>query len=332
MTATTTRVTGPMPDPAHAARPSIPSSGGRVPTANPVVVVEHLEKRYGGVVAVSDVSFEVQEGEIFGILGPNGSGKTTTVECLQGLRRFDAGSVRVLGLDPARQANELRRHIGAQLQESALPDRMKVWEALHLFASLRPGGLAWESVMDEWGLAEKRNAAFASLSGGQQQRLFIALALVNAPKVVFLDEMTTGLDPASRRVAWGLIDRVRERGTTVVMVTHFMDEAERLCDRLAVIHRKVVIATGSPAELVARIRGAGEVTFTTGDDVSFLNAVAGVRQVTREGPRVRVTGIGPLLAYVAAALVGRGIAPEDLAVSRPSLEEAYLDLTDGNGR
>jgi ABC-2 type transport system ATP-binding protein len=150
--------------------------------------------------------------------------------------------------------------------------------------------------------------------------------------VVFLDEMTTGLDPASRRVAWGLIDRVREHGTTVVMVTHFMDEAERLCDRIAVIHRKTVIATGSPAELVARIRGAGEVTFTTDDDVSFLDTVPGIRQLTREGRLVRVTGTGPVLAYVAAALVGRGIAPEDLAVRRPSLEEAYLDLTDADRR
>jgi ABC-2 type transport system ATP-binding protein len=313
-------------------RPSIPSGAGGPQAVGPVVAVEHLEKRYGGVVAVSDVSFEVEAGEIFGILGPNGSGKTTTVECLQGLRGFDAGSVRVLGFDPARQANELRRHIGAQLQESALPDRMKVWEALQLFASLRRGGLAWESVMDEWGLAEKRNAAFGSLSGGQQQRLFVALALVNAPKVVFLDEMTTGLDPASRRVAWGLIDRVREQGATVVMVTHFMDEAERLCDRVAVIHRKTVIATGSPAELVANIRGSGEVMFTTDDDVSFLHTVAGVGHVTREGHRVRVTGIGPLLAYVAAALVGRGIAPVDLEVRRPNLEDAYLDLTDGNRR
>ena len=306
-----------------------PSGAGNAQRAGPVVAVEHLEKRYGGVVAVRDVSFEVQAGEIFGILGPNGSGKTTTVECLQGLRDFDAGSVRVLGFDPARQANELRRHIGAQLQESALPDRMKVWEALQLFASLRSGGLAWESVMEEWGLAEKRNAAFASLSGGQQQRLFVALALVNAPKVVFLDEMTTGLDPASRRVAWGLIDRVREHGATVVMVTHFMDEAERLCDRVAVIHRRTVIVTGSPAELVAKIRGSGEVTFTTDDDVSFLHTVAVVQQVTREGRRVTVTGTGPLLAHVAAALVGRGIAPVDLEVRRASLEDAYLELTDG---
>jgi ABC-2 type transport system ATP-binding protein len=311
-------------------RPSPPSRAGSAPVAGPVVVVEHLEKRYGGLVAVSDVSFEVEAGEIFGILGPNGSGKTTTVECLQGLRSFDAGSVRVLGFDPAHQANELRRHIGAQLQESALPDRMKVWEALQLFASLRPGGLPWESVMAEWGLAEKRNAAFANLSGGQQQRLFVALALVNAPKVVFLDEMTTGLDPASRRVAWGLIDRVREQGTTVVMVTHFMDEAERLCDRVAVIHRKSVIVTGSPAELVAKIGGSGEVTFTTDDDVPFLGSVSGVEHVAREGRRVTVTGTGPLLAYVAAALVAHGITPADLEVRRARLEDVFLQLTDGH--
>ena len=323
----------PIPDRAGDRPPtSTGAAAGRPHAGGPVIAVEHLEKRYGRFVAVSDVSFEVEAGEIFGILGPNGSGKTTTVECLQGLRRFDGGSVRVLGFDPARQPNELRRHIGAQLQESALPDRMRVWEALRLFASLRPGGLAWESVMNEWGLAEKRNAAFGSLSGGQQQRLLVALALVNAPKVVFLDEMTTGLDPASRRVAWDLIDRVREHGATVVMVTHFMDEAERLCDRVAVIHRKTVIATGSPAELVARVRGGGEVTFTADEDVSFLENVGGVRQVTRDGHRVRVAGTGPLLAYVAAALVGRGIAPDDLEASRPSLEDAFLDLTDGQGR
>jgi len=195
---------------------------------------------------VRDVSFEVHAGEIFGILGPNGSGKTTTVECMQGLRRIDGGTVQVLGYDPSRQADELRHHIGAQLQESALPDRLRVWEALRLFSSLKQGGPPWEAVMDEWGLSDKRNTAFANLSGGQRQRLFVALALVNAPEVVFLDEMTTGLDPASRRVAWDLIDRIRQHGTTVVIVTHFMDEAEHLCDRVAVINHQTVIATGSP--------------------------------------------------------------------------------------
>jgi len=293
----------------------------------PVVTVEHLAKRYGDTVAVRDVSFEVNAGEIFGILGPNGAGKTTTVECLQGLRRIDSGTVRVLGLDPSRQADELRRHIGAQLQESALPDRLRVWEALRLFSSLKAGGPSWEAVMDQWGLSDKADTAFANLSGGQQQRLFVALALVNAPEVVFLDEMTTGLDPASRRVAWTLIDQVRQQGTTVVIVTHFMDEAEHLCDRVAVIDRHTIIATGSPSALVASARPGLEVTFSADTDVSFLHDAPGVQQVTQSGRRVTVCGTGPLLARVAASLVNRGIVPDDLQTSRASLEDVYLELT-----
>jgi ABC-2 type transport system ATP-binding protein len=207
-----------------------------------VVSVEALQKRYGSLVAVEDVSFEVTRGEIFGLLGPNGAGKTTTVECLQGLRRPDGGTLRVLGLDPQTQSAELRGRVGGQLQESALPDRMKVWEALDLFSSLSRRGAAPETLLTEWDLTEKRNAAFASLSGGQRQRLFIALALVNRPEVVFLDEMTTGLDPAARRATWSLIEAVRDQGTTVVLVSHFMDEAERLCDRLAVINDQRVVA------------------------------------------------------------------------------------------
>jgi ABC-2 type transport system ATP-binding protein len=169
-----------------------------------VVSVEGLQKRYGSLVAVEDVSFEVMSGEIFGLLGPNGAGKTTTVECLQGLRHPDGGRLRVLGHDPQTDSGELRGRVGGQLQESALPDRMKVWEALDLFASLSPSGADPETLLAEWDLTEKRNAAFASLSGGQRQRLFIALALVNGPEVVFLDEMTTGLDPAARRATWSL--------------------------------------------------------------------------------------------------------------------------------
>jgi ABC-2 type transport system ATP-binding protein len=295
--------------------------------AEPVITVEHLEKRYDDLVAVRDVSFEVDAGEIFGILGANGSGKTTTIECLQGLRHADGGRLQVLGYDPARQATELRRRIGSQLQESALPDRIKVWEALQLFGSLAPGGRGWEAVMDDWDLTTKRDAAFASLSGGQQQRLFVALALVNAPQVVFLDEMTTGLDPASRRVAWDLIDRVREQGTTVVLVTHFMDEAERLCDRVAIFGDGRVIAMGTPAGLVQELRGGGEVTFTTDADVSFLHDVEGVTHLARSGRRVTASGSGPLLSRVAVALDDRGIAPLDLAVRRATLEDVYLDLT-----
>src|SRR4030043_267066 len=195
----------------------------------PIISVRNLRKTYGKTVAVDDISFEIEEGEIFGFLGPNGAGKTTTVECLQALRRPDSGNIRVLGLDPLREAQAVRQRIGSQLQESALPDRIKVWEALDLFASVSPNALDWRVLLQQWGLEEKRKASFSSLSGGQRQRLFIALALVNNPKVAFLDEMTTGLDPAARRVAWDLIRAIRNRGTTVVLVTHFMEGAENLC-------------------------------------------------------------------------------------------------------
>jgi ABC-2 type transport system ATP-binding protein len=216
----------------------------------PIIEVHNLRKTYGTTIAIDDISFYVNEGEIYGLLGPNGAGKTTTVECLQSLRQPDSGTIRVLGLDPHTQAQELRRRIGSQLQESALPDRIRVWEALDLFASVTPDALDWRVLLEQWGLAEKRKASFSSLSGGQRQRLFIALALVNNPSVVFLDEMTTGLDPAARHVAWDLIHAIRGRGTTVVLVTHFMDEAERLCDRVAIVDRGSIIASDTPQGLI----------------------------------------------------------------------------------
>ena len=295
------------------------------------VRVHSLAKRYGGTVAVADVSFDVDEGEIFGILGPNGSGKTTTVECIQGLRRRDAGDVVVLGNDPGTQPERVRRSVGSQLQDSALPDRLKVWEALRLFSTLAPEGPPWEDLLEEWGLADRRDAAFGDLSGGQRQRLFVALALVNDPKVVILDEMTTGLDPAARRVAWDLVDAVRQRGTTVILVTHFMDEAERLCDRLVVMARGRVVARGTPTELVAGLRASSTVRFSAGPDhdVSFLASVDGVTAVRREGSAVEVEGHGPLLARVGHALVESGLAPPDLRVELPTLEDAYLRLTEG---
>ncbi len=299
-----------------------------------ILNVEHLRKQYGELVAVEDITFSVAPGEIFGILGPNGSGKTTTVECLQGLRRADAGSIDVLGLDPRHDARLLRRRIGSQLQESALPERIKVWEALAFFSSLSPGGPPWRSVMEDWGLASKRDATFASLSGGQQQRLFVALALVNAPELVFLDEMTTGLDPSSRRVAWDLIRRIREEGTTVVLVTHFMDEAEQLCDRLAVIDDQRVIALDTPAGLVETYAGGSRVTFSVDPALDFdetqLRDVAGVERVGRRGKRIEVTGRGALLARVAAFLVEQGQAPLDLEVRRGSLEDVFLAMTGGD--
>ena len=295
-----------------------------------VVEVEHLTKRYGDYVAVEDVTFSVAEGEIFGILGPNGAGKTTTVECLQGLRHADGGSLSVLGLDPRTHADQLRRRIGSQLQESALPDRIKVWEALDFFASLTPDGLDWVTVMDEWGLAEKRNATFGSLSGGQQQRLFVALALVNNPELVFLDEMTTGLDPASRRVAWDLIRKIRDGGATVVLVTHFMDEAENLCDRIALVDDKRIVAMDTPDGLVATFGGETTVVFSTDrQDLAFLGEVEGVTDVVHRGRRVSVSGTGPLVVRVSAALAANALFPTDLQTKRATLEDVFLEITGG---
>jgi ABC-2 type transport system ATP-binding protein len=293
-----------------------------------VISVSGFTKRYGSVAAVRDVSFEVARAEIFGLLGHNGAGKTTTVECLQGLRRADAGDLRVLGLDPRTQAPELRRHVGCQLQESALPGRIKVWEALEWFASFSSRGGDWEKLIGQWGLAGKRNAHFSELSGGQRQRLFIALALVNDPQIVFLDEMTTGLDPAARHVAWGLIEAIRARGTTVVLVTHAMEEAERLCDRVAVMEAGRIVDVDTPLGLVAKHTREVTVRFDTGGhDVSWLRAIPTVAAVSERGRQAAITGDGPVLVDVAAALAAHGLRPADLRVDQPSLEEVFLEIT-----
>ena len=310
--------------------PQRPATPKPLPAASDTVAVqvEHLRKAYGGQVAVQDVSFSVAAGEIFGILGPNGAGKTTTVECAQGLRRADGGLVRVLGLDAARDRRELRRRVGSQLQSSALPDRLKIWEALDLFASMTPHGARWPVLLERWGLADKRNSSFADLSGGQAQRLFVALALLGAPQVVFLDELTQGLDPAGRRVAWELIREIRDDGATVVLVTHYMDEAEQLCDRLAVIDHGRVIAQGTPQGLIAQSSSGIRIRFSTlAADVSWLLAIHGVRELTRRGQHVQIRGDGAVLALVASALVDHGIVPVDLRVEQPTLEDAYLQLT-----
>jgi ABC-2 type transport system ATP-binding protein len=293
-----------------------------------VIEVEHLRKTYGNTVAIDDISFQVSEGEIFGLLGPNGAGKTTTVECLQNLRKPDSGRLRILGLDPQTEATTLRCRIGSQLQESALPDRIKVWEALDLFASIVPDPPDWQILMAQWGLADKRRASFSSLSGGQRQRLFVALALVNNPEVVFLDEMTTGLDPAARRVAWDLIRSIRDRGATVVLVTHFMDEAEQLCDRLAIVDRGKIVAMDTPQGLITEYASEVRVIFTTSrEDISWLDEISHVKKVIRSGPRVEVEGSGPVLALVAASLVEHGITPADLRLEQPTLEDVFLKLT-----
>jgi ABC-2 type transport system ATP-binding protein len=295
--------------------------------SEPVISVRGLAKRYGSMVAVADASFDVERGEIFGILGRNGAGKTTTVECLQGLRRPDDGRLRVLGLDPMTDAARLRGRIGCQLQESALPHHIKVWEALRWFSVLGGGAVDWSRGIERWGLVEKRDADFADLSGGQRQRLFVALALVNDPEVVFLDEMTTGLDPMARRAAWGVIEAIRARGTTVVLVTHFMDEAERLCDRLAIMDAGRIVALDAPAALIAR---AGQVIirFTSSEpDLAWLAGIPEVSAVTSERGLVEVVGPGVVLLDVAAGLVARGIRPADLQVHRPTLEDVFLSIT-----
>ena len=228
---------------------------GMLPDTAPVIQVAGLHKRYGTTVAVDDVSFTVRPGEVFGVAGTNGAGKTTTLECILGLREPDGGAVRVLGLDPGRQGPEVRMRVGAQLQAAQLPPRLRVREALVWFASFYPRTLDPDDLLEQWGLAEKRSTAFGDLSGGQRQRLFVALALLHEPEVVCFDELTTGLDPRARRDTWRQVERLRSHGRTVLLVTHDMEEAERLCDRLVMIDRGRVVGLGRPADLVADVGG-----------------------------------------------------------------------------
>jgi ABC-2 type transport system ATP-binding protein len=292
-----------------------------------VIEVDHLRKTYGSKVAVDDVSFAVEPGEIFGILGPNGAGKTTTVECVQGLRDPDGGTMRVLGLDPMTESAELRQRIGSQLQDSALPGRLRVAEAIELFGAFARTPTDTEELLERWRLDDLRSQSFDSLSGGQRQRLFIALAFVNGPELVFLDELTQGLDPQARHATWDLIREIRETGTTVVLVTHFMDEAERLCDRVAVVDEGRVIALDTPQGLIDGLHLSSVVRFTTDVEVSWLDRLDVVQSMARRGDAVEIRGIGPVLALVASELVAHGIVPVDLRVERPTVEDAFLQLT-----
>ncbi len=293
-----------------------------------VITVDHLRKTYGRVVAVDDVSFDVEAGEIFGILGPNGAGKTTTVECVQGLRRPDGGTTRVLGLDPTTRATQLRQRIGAQLQDSSLPGRLRVAESIELFAAFADHPVDCDELVARWRLEDQRAQAFDTLSGGQRQRLFLALAFVNSPELVFLDELTQGLDPQARRATWELIREIRRDGTTVVLVTHFMDEAEHLCDRVAVVDGGKVVALDTPQALIDGLGLPSIVRFTTSEpDVGWLEKLEVVESMSRDGTAVELRGAGPVLALVASELVAHGIVPLDLRVERPTLEDAFLALT-----
>lgn len=291
-----------------------------------VIEVTGLSKHYGDLAAVDDVSFSVEREETFGIVGPNGAGKTTTVETIIGLTKPTSGSVRILGMDPARDGQQIRQRVGVQLQSAALPTRIKVWEAVELFSSFYEKTADGDALLEQWGLADKRSSTFQDLSGGQQQRLFIVLALLNQPELVIFDELTTGLDPQARRATWDLIRRVREAGTTVVLVSHYMDEVEALCDRVAVFHKGRIVALDSPANL----RGPRKaVRFTAGADFSpaILTEVEGVTSVEHNGSEVIVSGEGALLSRVAAALAQHGIEPEDLRTDDTSLEDVFVKLT-----
>ena len=294
-----------------------------------VITVKNLCKTYGSTVAVDDISFAVAQGEIFAILGPNGAGKTTTVETIVGLRRPDRGSISVLGIDPQQDAQALRQRIGVQLQQAAVPQRLKVWEILDLFASFYTTTVPRDRLIEQWGLTEKRNAYFGKLSGGQQQRLFIALALINDPDIVFFDELTTGLDPQARRATWELVQGVRAQGKTVVLVTHAMDEAELLADRVAIIDHGRIIALDTPQSLIQRVQPDNQVRFTTtnGFDPALLKQVDGVNAVERNGAQVTVRGTGPLLSRVAQALAEHHIEPADLRQERATLEDVFLATT-----
>jgi ABC-2 type transport system ATP-binding protein len=295
----------------------------------PVIEVTGLTKRYGGQAVVDGISFHVERGEIFGILGPNGAGKTTAVECLEGLRRRDAGQVRILGLDPKTDGRRLHQRLGVQLQETQLQDKIKVREALELYASLYPHPADWRELLDRWGLAGKRDARFGKLSGGQKQRLFIALALVGNPEVVFLDELTAGLDPGARRATWDLIARVRDSGVTVVLVSHFMDEVEELCDRVAILERGRIAALDTPAGLVDSAGGEYRMRFRPTAPLveQSLAIVPGVTGVERHGSHVSVTGTGDFASAVTAELARRQVIVADLRIEGRSLDSAYVALT-----
>jgi len=297
----------------------------------PVVRVSNFRKTYGRVVAVDELSFEVRDGEIFGLIGPNGAGKTTTMECVEGLRRPDRGAISVLGLDPFHDAYTLQDRIGVQLQQAQLQKRIKVREAVHFWAALyrRPASEG-DRLLEQLGLTEKRDAWFMTLSGGQKQRLFIVLALINDPELVFLDELTTGLDPQARRAIWDLVRGIRERGKTVFLTTHLMEEAERLCDRVAIIEHGRLIEIDTPEGLVRRHCPERTVVLTTSDGgaEARFRAIPGVESVVRQDARYTIRGNGEaFVSAVIQCLSEARITVTDFRTVHPTLEDVFLRLT-----
>jgi ABC-2 type transport system ATP-binding protein len=301
---------------------------------NSIITVSNLCKRYDAVAAVDNVTFSINEGEIFGIIGPNGAGKTTLVECMSGLRVPDSGSVTIYDLSPEDDRAKLRKFIGVQLQEGSLPPRIKVFEAVNLFASFYSNPLDSQELLETLGLTKKRNTAFKKLSGGQKQRLSIALALIGNPKIAILDELTTGLDPDARRETWELIERIRDRGVTVILVTHYMDEAERLCDRVALINHGRLIALDTPVALAANQGGGIHMQFAPSRPVDdkILASLPGVTSIKHRGTRVVVDGSGDITTHVLYALLKAGITVMDVQVKSGNLEDAFVKLTQTKGK
>jgi ABC-2 type transport system ATP-binding protein len=296
-------------------------------TNTDVVTVRELRKRYGDRTVVDGIDLDVHPGEIVGLIGANGAGKTTTVECIQGLRRPDSGELRVFGLDPTTQAERVRRLIGSQLQDSSLPDRLRVHEAIRLFGTgdARFG----DELLEQFGLGARRRSAFASMSGGERQRLFLVLALLNRPRLVILDELTQGLDPAARRGVWSAVDQLRRDGTTVLLVTHELDEAEALCDRVVAMRAGRILDSGAPEELIDRHGRRATIRFTLAEDrvrELDLRHLEGVADVVLDAGRVTVHGDRTSIAYVSAALVREECVPADLSVEVPDLEDALIGL------
>jgi ABC-2 type transport system ATP-binding protein len=296
----------------------------------PVIHVLGIRKSYGDTIAVDEVSFDVQPGEIFGLIGPNGAGKTTTMECIEGLRVHDRGVISVLGLDPTRDAHALQERIGVQLQAAQLQKRIKVREAVALWAALYRNPVNGDRLIEQLGLADKRNAWFMTLSGGQKQRLFIALALINDPELVFLDELTTGLDPQSRRTIWDLVRGIRQRGKTVFLTTHLMEEAERLCDRVAIIDYGRIIDIGTPAELVLRHCPERTVIVATEHPAAAerFHSVRGVHSVSAEGPALSIRGEGDdLVTEVIHCVAEHRMRVTTFRTELPTLEDVFLKVT-----
>jgi ABC-2 type transport system ATP-binding protein len=296
----------------------------------PVIDVSGIRKTYGTTVAVDEVSFDVRQGEIFGLIGPNGAGKTTTMECVEGLRAPDRGAISVLGLDPVRDVYTLQNRIGVQLQEAQLQKRIKVREAVGLWASLYKHPVDGDRLLEQLGLKEKRDAWFMTLSGGQKQRLFIALALINDPELVFLDELTTGLDPQARRAIWELVRGIRARGKTVFLTTHLMEEAERLCDRVAIIDRGRIIDIGTPTELIRRHAPEQTVIVATPDSASAerFRLIPGVESVSSTDGRFTIRGLGDdLVTRVIACVADNRITVTDFRTDRATLEDVFLNVT-----